>query len=369
MRLGVLLSGGNLMLDGNIPNQHPSDRGAHASPESENPRDGEPVSPDVPPHARDIDGGQGAVITTAPSDGLGTSDEVRLQLKAHLKKLRTITICMGIFTLCGFLLALFGYGVFASVNGMTHLRYDVMSVGTAAITAAGFLVFAIVGFRYLSIQGDIDIAEERSRIAEKLSSRAPALHISGGGRHVINVQVGRSSGAFGERASTGEGSGGNYFDRLVEINVENLGSYYALVKNQTDKSFAVTIAIAVVGAILLFAGLTAGFVSQKEHLAYLTSGAGIVTEFIASIFFYLYNRTVRQLKEYHDSLLAVQNVLLSFKLAGDRPEGDAKTQMIADMLAYLVRRDRSDSMRVKPGNPKVSSYENIHSGHVSKMRK
>jgi Cyanobacterial TRADD-N associated 2-Transmembrane domain len=47
--------------------------------------------------------------------------------------------------------------------------------------------------------------------------------------------------------------------------------------------------------------------------SYISTGAGVVTEFIAAVFFYLYNRTVRQMKEYHDSLLSVQNILCPSK--------------------------------------------------------
>jgi hypothetical protein len=42
------------------------------------------------------------------------------------------------------------------------------------------------------------------------------------------------------------------------------------------------------------------------------------------------------MKEYHDSLLAVQNILLSFKLVGDTTDLKDKTRMIEVMLQYLV---------------------------------
>jgi len=52
--------------------------------------------------------------------------------------------------------------------------------------------------------------------------------------------------------------------------------------------------------------------------------------------FYLYSQTVRQLKGYHDSLLDVQNILLSFKLiegTSDEKERSAMTQKMIEFLA------------------------------------
>ena len=138
----------------------------------------------------------------------------------------------------------------------------------------------------------------------------------------------------------------SYFDRLVGINVENLAAYYTLVKVHTDKSFVVATGAAVVGFALIATGLAFGYLGSdpSSHMAYVSAGAGVLTEFIAGVFFYLYNRTVRQLKEYHDSLLAVQNILLSFKLVGDLQASEEKTRMVSSMLAYLVgRHDRSEA--------------------------
>jgi hypothetical protein len=46
----------------------------------------------------------------------------------------------------------------------------------------------------------------------------------------------------------------SYFDSLVQINVENLASYYALVKIQTEKSFLVSIISGVIGFALITEG-------------------------------------------------------------------------------------------------------------------
>ena len=37
--------------------------------------------------------------------------------------------------------------------------------------------------------------------------------------------------------------------------------------------------------------------------SYVTCASGVVTEFIASIFFYLYNKTVSSMSKYHNKLV------------------------------------------------------------------
>jgi hypothetical protein len=89
--------------------------------------------------------------------------------------------------------------------------------------------------------------------------------------------------------------------------------------------------------LLIAAGLSYGFFSNQESsVTYIATASGVIVEFISGVFFYLYNRTVKQMKEYHDSLLDVQNILLSFKLVGDTKAKTAKALMVAQMLTFLV---------------------------------
>ena len=129
---------------------------------------------------------------------------------------------------------------------------------------------------------------------------------------------------------------GDYFERLVKINVENLSSYYITVKNHANKSFLTSLAVGVVGFVFIGFGMAESMRGQNAlPVATLSAVSGVATEFISAVFFYLYNKTVRQMKEYHDSLLTVQNILLSFKLVGEMEVAE-KPAMIAVMINYLV---------------------------------
>jgi hypothetical protein len=129
----------------------------------------------------------------------------------------------------------------------------------------------------------------------------------------------------------------DYFDNLVKINVDNLRDYYALVKVQTNNSFIASIGAGMVGFILIVIGLLMGFINGTNNVtaAYISIASGIITEFISAIFFYLYNQTVRQMKEYHDSLLEVQNILMSFKIIGQMTNEDTKIEALGVMLSSI----------------------------------
>jgi hypothetical protein len=131
----------------------------------------------------------------------------------------------------------------------------------------------------------------------------------------------------------------DYFDALVAINLRSLSAYYDLVQVQTSRSFLASISVGLVGVALIMIGLGIGFFASDatQRLSYISSGAGVLTEFIAGVFFYLYTKTVQQLRGYHDSLVQVQNVLLSFKLIGDSRDDPSRAQMLSQLLAFLVR--------------------------------
>lgn len=133
----------------------------------------------------------------------------------------------------------------------------------------------------------------------------------------------------------GAAPGGEYFGNLVRINVDNLSDYYTQVRVHTNNSFWASIAAGGLGFLLIVAGLTVGFVQgDAESISFVATGSGVAVEFISGVFFYLYNRTVRQLKDYHDSLLDVQNILLSFRIVeqtGEQQRG-ALFEKILDFL-------------------------------------
>jgi hypothetical protein len=133
-----------------------------------------------------------------------------------------------------------------------------------------------------------------------------------------------------------------YFDSLVSINIDNLSDYYILVKIHSRQSFRFVSIVGFIGFILIIFGISINFVfTDQIPISILSTSAGVIMEIINGIFFYLYNNTIRQLKEYHDSLLDVQNILLSFKLIDGVKDENIKMNIIQTMIGYLTRKNTS----------------------------
>lgn len=192
-------------------------------------------------------------------------------------------------------------------------------IGAGGAYVLGFFLFgAATGFQRVSRRRtELAVLEARIVAQQKLAGPSPLAEVT---------------------ATSSGGDGDVYFDRLVDINVDNLGRYYGLVKDHTDNSFRATLWVGIVGFLFILIGLTVGIFAgaDRRYVAYTSAAAGVLTEFIAAIFFYLYNKTVAQLKDYHDSLLSVQNILLSFKIIGEQERSPEKLQMVAQMVRYLV---------------------------------
>jgi Cyanobacterial TRADD-N associated 2-Transmembrane domain len=141
---------------------------------------------------------------------------------------------------------------------------------------------------------------------------------------------------------TKEGQEEEYFDKLVRINVENLSTYYIQVKDHANKSFVASVMMSIIGFSLIIIALIVGFNTNNhvQPLSYVATASGIIIEFISALFFYLYIKTVVQMKEYHDSLLSVQNILLSFKLVESIKVETQKNDAIAQIIKYLIGSNR-----------------------------
>jgi hypothetical protein len=164
------------------------------------------------------------------------------------------------------------------------------------------------------------------------------------------IVVARKRVSYQLSSGSGPSSADSYFEDLVKINLKNLAAYYELVKIQTDKSFRATLSIAYFGAFLIITGLILQFVKAADQasIPYIASGAGVLTEFIASVFFWLYSKTVSQLRGYHDSLISVQNILLSFKLASDTKDETKKAEMLSQICGFLVSSGKTAAVPTEP---------------------
>jgi len=114
----------------------------------------------------------------------------------------------------------------------------------------------------------------------------------------------------------------DFFTKIVKINFKYLDQYYLQTKDQANKGFYISASAAVMGLIIIFIGIILMF-NDKTTPAYLTTATGVVSEFISAVFFYLYNKTVIKMSEYHKKLVLSQNVALALKISDSLPENDS----------------------------------------------
>lgn len=113
----------------------------------------------------------------------------------------------------------------------------------------------------------------------------------------------------------------NFFTKFVQINFRYLDAYYLQTKSQADKTFQLTAAVATISVGIVIAGVALMFFGKVEAAA-VTAGAGVLSEFIATVFFYFYNRTIIKMGQYHHKLVITQNIGLAMKIAEGLPESD-----------------------------------------------
>jgi hypothetical protein len=127
----------------------------------------------------------------------------------------------------------------------------------------------------------------------------------------------------------------DFVTKLVQINFKYIDQYYEQTQIQAGKSFLLAafasvtgLAVIVTGVVMMFRGLT--------EPAYVTAGAGVLSEFVAAVFFYLYNRTIEKMGEYHQKLVVTQNVSLALKITDDL-QGEARITAQQNLIDRLTQ--------------------------------
>ena len=126
----------------------------------------------------------------------------------------------------------------------------------------------------------------------------------------------------------------NFFTNLVKINFKYLDKYYLQTQVQAEKSFILSALAAVFGFLVIVVGILL-MIFDKVNSSYVATGAGLISEFIAAIFFYLYNRTILKMSEYHQKLVLTQNLSLALKISEALPKKE-RTETQVKLISELT---------------------------------
>lgn len=135
----------------------------------------------------------------------------------------------------------------------------------------------------------------------------------------------------------------NFFTKLVQINFKYLDQYYLQTQEQADKSFRLASFASISGLVIILIGIMMMYTNSTQP-AYVTTGAGIISQFISAIFFFLYNKTILKMSQYHQKLVITQNISLALKMTDDMDK-ESKTkalELIIDRLTTDVNKYLTD---------------------------
>ena len=119
--------------------------------------------------------------------------------------------------------------------------------------------------------------------------------------------------------------GTNVYKYVLLINISALEGYVAQARLQAQQSFNLSRFVAITGFIIVAVaiGLSVYLTiigNQNLNAAYLAGIAGVLTEFIAGVFFFLYSKTLSQINLFHDKLVDMQKTALSHIAESDTSE-------------------------------------------------
>ena len=148
------------------------------------------------------------------------------------------------------------------------------------------------------------------------------------------------------------------FENSIKMSYKYLDQYYLQTRTQAQNGFYITVGVSVSGAILIGIGIVVLFMEKIEP-SYITCASGLITEFIAAIFFYLYNKTIISMSKYHNKLVLSHNISIALKVADTLPEEDKTknknliiSQLLKDINSYLIKNDLYDEIREKNSHQK-----------------
>ena len=151
--------------------------------------------------------------------------------------------------------------------------------------------------------------------------------------------------------------------RLLVQNFQVLNTYYSENLSQSRTSTLASITIAIVGFLVILAGILIAFFANQTILGTVSAAAGIVSE-AAALLFFRQNRVFQeQMQNSLDRLVSTQYLMTSVALARELPEEERPNELIAinkhlrtlmDFLHEVPVRASGVVLRGEPPPPHVA---------------
>ena len=167
-----------------------------------------------------------------------------------------------------------------------------------------------------------------------------------------------TSGAWGAAARVAHTEKQSYQERLESarnddvfkyvflINSASVEQYVSQSRAQATTSFALSRMAALAGFALLVLSILIGLGSEitghSLSIAYLSGVGGVITEFIAGVFFWIYNRTLRQINMFYAGMMNQQHEALNAIGRSSERAADARKE---ESLAWRASQSTGETRR------------------------
>lgn len=106
----------------------------------------------------------------------------------------------------------------------------------------------------------------------------------------------------------------DFFDRIIDINNDNLSDYYQQVRKNVNNLLYVGIFVGLAGFLFILISLIIGAISGKNlNLVYLSTVTGIIIDSFAGTFFIQYGKSIKNMQFYFEGLLKTQDKIIDLK--------------------------------------------------------
>lgn len=124
--------------------------------------------------------------------------------------------------------------------------------------------------------------------------------------------------------------------RMLDNNKE-ITEYFAISKKQEKFSYRVSMACAIIGAIILFSSIGAIVFNKGIEITVVTIISGAITELVSGVVLWIHNKSAMQLNFYYNSLHENEKVLSAINMVDRIEDKDKKQQMYEEIIRSQIR--------------------------------
>lgn len=128
--------------------------------------------------------------------------------------------------------------------------------------------------------------------------------------------------------------------------------YELYEKRNIDKflkkvSFILAVIMSIIGTIIIFTGIIISLFSTKE-IGWITTSSGAIIEIVASIYFWLLNKTMKEVKYNSKQLEKTEDLITAIELVERISDSEIKDTAYKDMIDKLLSYSSATTPRKSP---------------------